>query len=84
MALIPLASNFDGDFVIKLLPVDTENTMDEVAAAASVNAIGIHIPEQPGRTIRVRRSGDSEPFPRTMTVAESGLGPTECIDLYYE
>jgi toluene monooxygenase system protein B len=84
MALIPLASNFDGDFVIKLLPVDTDNTMDEVAAAAAVNAIGIHIAEQPGRTIRVRKQGANEPFPRSMTVADSALEPTECIELYYE
>ena len=35
MALFPLSSNFEGDFVLQLLPVDTENTMDEVAAAAA-------------------------------------------------
>ena len=34
MALFPLISNFQYDFVLQLLPVDTENTMDEVAAAA--------------------------------------------------
>lgn len=84
MALIPLASHFDGDFVIKLLPVDTENTMDEVAGAAATNAVGIHVAEQPGRTIRVRKQGATDPYPRTMTVADSGLEPTECIELYYE
>ena len=35
MALFPLISNFQYDFVLQLLPVDTENTMDEVAAAAA-------------------------------------------------
>jgi toluene monooxygenase system protein B len=84
MALIPLASHFDGDFVIKLLPVDSENTMDEVAAAAAVNAVGIHVVEQPGRTIRVRKQGMDTAYPRSMTVADSGLEPTECIELYYE
>ncbi len=34
MALYPLISNFQHDFVLQLLAVDTENTMDEVAAAA--------------------------------------------------
>jgi toluene monooxygenase system protein B len=84
MALLPLASHFDGDFVIKLLPVDTAHTMDEVAAAAAANAVGIHVAEQPGRTIRVRKQGASQPYPREMTVADSGLEPTECIELYYE
>jgi len=84
MALIPLASHFDGDFVIKLLPVDSEHTMDQVAAAAAENAVGIHVPEQPDRTIRVRKQGDTDPYPREMTVAATGLEPTECIELYYE
>lgn len=84
MALVPLASHFDGDFVIKLLPVDSENTMDEVAEAAKVNAVGIHVPDRPDRTIRVRKQGNASPFPREMTVAASGLEATECIELYFE
>lgn len=35
MAIFPLTANFEGDFVLQLLPVDTENTMDEVSAAAA-------------------------------------------------
>ena len=35
MALFPVISNFQHDFVLLLVPVDTENTMDEVAAAAA-------------------------------------------------
>ena len=37
MALFPLTSNFEGDFVLQLVAVDTDNTMDEVAAAAAVH-----------------------------------------------
>ncbi|QJY49362.1 toluene-4-monooxygenase system B family protein [Pseudonocardia broussonetiae] len=84
MALIPLASHFDGDFVIKLLPVDSENTMDEVAAAAATNVIGVHVFDQPGRTLRVRKQGADAPYGRSSTVAESGLEPTECIEIYFE
>ncbi|MER6877367.1 toluene-4-monooxygenase system B family protein, partial [Amycolatopsis sp. NPDC000673] len=53
MATIPLAVHFDGDFVLKLLPADSEHTMDELAAAAAENSVGIHVPDQPGRTLRV-------------------------------
>jgi len=41
MALYPLTSNFEGDFVLQLLPVDTENSMDEVAAAAIRYPLGL-------------------------------------------
>jgi len=84
MALVPLATHFHGDFVIKLLPVDTENTMDEVAAAAATNAVGIHVPDQPGKTLRVRKQGADAPYERSSTVAASGLEPTECVEIYFE
>lgn len=84
MAVIPLATNFDGDFVVKLLPVDTEHTMDEVAAAAAANSIGIHVADQPGRTLRVKKQGDEVPYDRHRTVADVGLEPTECIEIYFE
>ena len=83
MALFPLTSNFRGDFVLKLVPVDTENTMAEVAQLAAAHSVGIHVAEQPGKTIRARREHASEPFPLDVTVAESGLEPMECVEFYY-
>ena len=84
MATIPLAVHFDGDFVLKLLPADSEHTMDELAAAAAENSVGVHVPDQPGRTLRVRRQGDAQPFDRASTVSAAGLGPTECVEVYFE
>ncbi|MFC6066653.1 toluene-4-monooxygenase system B family protein [Streptomyces ochraceiscleroticus] len=84
MALIPLAAHFDGDFVLKLLPVDTHHTMDEVAAAAAANSVGIHVADQPERTMRVRKQGADAPYERTDTVEKAGLTPTQCIEIYFE
>jgi toluene monooxygenase system protein B len=84
MALFPLTSNFQGDFVLQLLPVDTENTMDEVAAAAAHHSVGRRVPARPGHTLRVRRQGSSELMSRTLKVSESGLKPMECIEVIWE
>ena len=84
MALFPLGSNFEGDFVVQLVAVDTENTMDEVAAAAAVHSVGRRVRARPGCILRVRRQGASEFFPRTLKVAESGLKPTETIEILWE
>ena len=84
MALFPLHSNFENDFVVQLLPVDTENTMDEVAAAAAEHSINRRVKPQPGKILRVRRHSNGEMFPRDMTVANSGLAPTETIDIIFE
>lgn len=84
MALFPISSRFEGDFVLKLVPVDTENTMDEVAAAAAEHSVGIHVPNQPGKVIRARAHGADEPFPRDMLLKDSGLGPTDTVDFYFD
>ncbi len=83
MALFPLISNFKGDFVLQLLPVDTENTMDEVAAAAAHHSVGRRVAAEPG-VIRVRRQGATEFFPRGMKVSEAGLKPMEALEFMYE
>jgi toluene monooxygenase system protein B len=84
MALFPLTSNFEEDFVLQLLPVDTDNTMDEVAAAAAHHSVGRRVAPRPGHVMRVRRQGSEELLPRTMTVTESGLMPMECIEVVWE
>ncbi|HJV84161.1 MAG TPA: toluene-4-monooxygenase system B family protein [Noviherbaspirillum sp.] len=84
MALFPLTSNFEGDFVLQLLPVDTENTMDEVCAAAAYHSVGRRVKARPGHILRARKQGASEPLPRMMRVAEAGLKPTECIEIVWE
>lgn len=84
MALFPLTSNFEGDFVLQLVPVDTEDTMDEVAAAAAVHSVGRRVKARPGCILRVRRQGDDDFLPRMMKVSESGLKPTETVEIVWE
>jgi toluene monooxygenase system protein B len=83
MAMFPLTANFQEDFVLQLVAVDTENSMDELAAAAAIHSVGRRVKARPG-TLRVRRQGAKEPFPRTLTIGESGLRPMECVEIYWE
>ena len=84
MAAVPLALLFEGDFVVKLLAVDSEDSMDGVAEKARDVTIGVHIADQPGKVIRVRKEGNDQPFPRDVTVADSGLEPMDGVNLYFE
>lgn len=84
MADLPLISNFEGDFVLKLFMTDTESTMAEVAEAAAANCVGVHIAAEPGKTMRVRLQGNDEPFPPDMTAAQAGLAPMNCVEVYFE
>ena len=83
MALFPLNSNFQADFVVQLVPVDSEDTMDRVAEQCAHHSVNRRVRQQPG-VLRVRRHRTDEFFPRDMTVAESGLKPTEIIDVVYQ
>ena len=83
MALFPVISNFQHDFVLQLLPVDTEHTMDEVAAAAAHHSVGRRVRAQPGKVIRVRRQGAAEFFPRHAKLCETDIQPMESLELIF-
>lgn len=84
MADFPLSVNFYGDFVLKLLVVDTEHTMAQVAEAATENVLGMHVARQDDAVVRVRRPGETDPLPVDLTVAEAEFLPTQTLDFYYE
>ncbi len=84
MATVPVGILFEGDFVVKLLPIETEDTMDVVTEKARGVTVGIHIEEQAGKVIRVQKDGNDDPFPRDMTVEDAGLQPMDGLNLYFE
>lgn len=84
MALFPLTSKFQDDFVLQLLPVDTEFDMDQVAAAAAHHSVGRRVAPRPGHVMRVRKQGSKDPLARTLKVVDSNLMPMECIEVYFE
>jgi toluene monooxygenase system protein B len=83
MALFPIHSNFERDFVIQLVPVDTEDTMDQVAEKCAHHSLNRRVRPQAGKILRVRRHCDGELFPRDMIVANAGLRPTETLDIIF-
>jgi toluene monooxygenase system protein B len=84
MALFPLTSNVQEDFVLQLLAVDTDDTMDQVAAAAAHHSVGRRVADRPGQILRVRRQGSEDLLPRTMTVTEAALMPMECVEIVWQ
>jgi len=83
MALFPISSAFEGDFCLKLVPVDTDNTMDEVCAAAAHHSINRLVAPRPGHTVRVRKQGEEDFLPRAMKLADSGVKPMQCLEFIF-
>lgn len=83
MALFPIVSNFQYDFVLLLVPVDTENTMDEVAAAAAHHSINRRVAPQPDKVIRVRRQGAEDFYPREARLHETDIKPMETLEFIF-
>ena len=83
MALFPLTSNFEGDFVLQLVAVDTENTMDEVAAAAAHHSVGRRVKARPDKVVRVRRQGSDSFFPRQAKLSETDIKPMEALEFIF-
>jgi toluene monooxygenase system protein B len=83
MALFPVISSFQYDFVLQLVPVDTENTMDEVASAAAHHSVGRRVAPRPDKVVRVRRQGAEDFFPRNARLSETDIQPMEALEFIF-
>lgn len=83
MALFPVISNFQYDFLLQLVPVDSDNTMDEVAAAAAHHSVGRRVAPQPDKIVRVRRQGGESFFPRDARLCETDIQPMETLEFLF-
>jgi toluene monooxygenase system protein B len=84
MARLPLTTSFEGDFILKLVVVDEDDTMDRIAAETASHTAGRTAPARTGAVLRVRRQDAASPFPRDATARAAKLVPMECVEVYYE
>lgn len=83
MSTMPIISNFEGDFVLQLVSVDTGDSMDQVAAAAARHSVGKRVAARPGKVIRVRRQDSKTLFPSDGRIGELGIKPMECLEFVF-
>jgi citrate lyase beta subunit len=83
MAQIPLSWSVEGDYEARMVVVDSEDTMDQVAKAIAAYAVGRWVPEQPDKIMRVRIQGRSEFLPRNGKVKDH-LKYWECVEVIFE
>ena len=81
---VPLVVNFEADFVLQLVPVESDFTMDQVAEAAAAHSLNRRVKPRPGRTLRVRIQDTDVPLGRDVTVADAGFREMETVEVYYE
>jgi toluene monooxygenase system protein B len=83
MAQIPLSWSVEGDYEARMIVVDAEDTMDQVAKAVAYYAVGRWVADQPDKTLRVRIQGQSELLPRDSKVKDY-LEYWQCIEVIFE
>lgn len=83
MALFPVISNFQYDFVLQLVAVDTDNTIDEVAAAAAHHSVGRRVAPRPGKVVRVRRQDGDTFYPRDAKLSDTDIKPMETLEFIF-
>lgn len=83
MSAFPIHAALERDFLVQLIVVDVNDSMDQVAEKVAYHCVGRRVAPREG-VMRVRKHRADELFPREMTVGESGLKPTEVIDVIFE
>lgn len=80
MALFPITGRYLGDFIAHLVAVDTDDTMDEVAAKVVVHSVGRRLPEPPGGP-HYDVFLDEEKLDSSTTLGSLGLVPLQWLDV---
>jgi toluene monooxygenase system protein B len=83
VAAFPIHSNFESDFVIQLVPIDSEDTMDIVVEKCTYHTVGRRVAPRPDKVLRVRKHGVKDFYPRDIKVCDTDLRPTETIDVIF-
>lgn len=78
MALFPITGRFKGDFVPHLVPVDTDDTMDQVATKVAHHSVGRRLPDE-GKGLEV--SIDGEVIDPSRRLGELDLMPLQWVDV---
>lgn len=88
MAPVAVLSRLQFDAHTRVIDVESDFTMDQVAEACAAPAVGYQTTHpDPSKPLRVRRTTDDDSapaLPRDMTVAQAGFTHFECIDVYVE
>lgn len=88
MATLAVLSRLQYDAHIRVINIDSEFTMDEVARACAAPAVGYQTSHpDPSKPLRIRlttKNDSATPFPRDMKVKDTKMKHYECIDVFVE
>lgn len=86
--MVALLSRFQNDAHVRVIDVELDFTMDQVAVACAEPAVDRQVRHPaPGQPLRVRlttKDDSATPFERTMTVRQAGFRHYECVDVFVE
>lgn len=80
MALMPVQGQVLGDFVINLVPIDSDDTMDVVAEKIAHHSVNRRVAKQ-DKPLRVRHNGHV--LPVDATPESAGVGPLDYLEAFY-
>lgn len=88
MGSVALISRLQFDAHTRVIDVESDFTMDQVAEACCAPAVGYQTTHpDPSKPLRIRRTSEddsNEPLPRTTTVEQAGFTHFEMVDVYVD
>jgi toluene monooxygenase system protein B len=82
--LFPLVINFQGDYGMKVLMVDPQATVGDVAQLAKDGLVGVVVKPLPeGTVLVVKRHGEGAVLDNSLKVADAGFIKMEALDIVH-
>lgn len=81
MAMMPVQGWVDGDFVVNLVPIDSDDAMDVVASKIAYHSVNRRVAPQ-SKPLRVRFHGNI--LALDATPASVGMQPMDYVQAFYQ
>ncbi|WP_165837737.1 toluene-4-monooxygenase system B family protein [Zavarzinia aquatilis] len=84
MSDLPLLVSCERDFLVHLVAVPSEARVCDLIEAAASLVVGVHLPDMPASSIRLRKIDRHEALPGDANVVDAGIEPMDWVHLFFE
>lgn len=81
MAMMPVQGCVNGDFVVNLVPIDSDDAMDVVASKIAYHSVNRRVAPQ-NKPLRIRFNGNT--LAPDATPASVGIEPMDYLQAFYQ
>lgn len=84
MSDLPLLVSCERDFLVHLVAIPSEARVSDLIEAAASLVVGVHLPDMPISSIRLRKIDQDAALPGDANVVDAGITAMDWVHMFFE